>query len=98
MATRDERRFSSDLPGEAGRLLPAVGLLGGLVLWWAVTALGSGIITNFAPAATFAVLSELVVSPEFYDHVFVSVSRSGSSSGTSGRPSARRRCCSSSCG
>ena len=40
-----------------------------------MTALGSGIITNFAPAATFAVLAELVVSPAFYDHVFVSVYR-----------------------
>ena len=40
-------------------------LLGGLAVWWAVTALGSGIITNFAPAATFAVLAELVASPAF---------------------------------
>jgi len=75
MATRDERRYDSDLVGDAGRLLPVVGLLGGLAVWWAVTALGSGIITNFAPAAAFAVLIELVTSTAFYGHVFVSVYR-----------------------
>ena len=75
MATRDKRRYGSELVGEGSRLLPVVGLLGGLAVWWAVTSLGSGIITNFAPAATVAVLAELVVSPGFYDHVFVSVYR-----------------------
>ena len=75
MATKDEKRYSSELVGDAGRLLPAVGLLGGFAVWWAVTAFGSGIITNFAPAAAFTVLSELVVSTEFYDHVLVSVYR-----------------------
>jgi NitT/TauT family transport system permease protein len=83
MATRDKRRFGSELPDGLGRLLPAVGLLGGLAVWWAVTALGSGIITNFAPAAAFAVLAELVVSPSFYDHVFVSVYRFGVALGLS---------------
>jgi len=75
MATKDEKRYSSELVGDAGRLLPAVGLLGGFTVWWAVTAFGSGIITNFAPAAAFTVLSELVVSTAFYDHVLVSVYR-----------------------
>ena len=75
MATKDEKRYSSELVGDAGRLLPAVGLLGGFAVWWAVTAFGSGIITNFAPAAAFTVLSELVVSTAFYDHVLVSVYR-----------------------
>ncbi|WP_435162039.1 ABC transporter permease [Halorubrum sp. SY-15] len=75
MATKDEKRYSSKLVGDAGRLLPAVGLLGGFAVWWAVTAFGSGIITNFAPAAAFTVLSELVVSTAFYDHVLVSVYR-----------------------
>jgi NitT/TauT family transport system permease protein len=77
MATRDKKRYGSELIEEGGRLLPAVGLLGGLVVWWAATALGSGIITNFAPADTFAVLAELLVSPGFYDHVLVSVYRFG---------------------
>jgi NitT/TauT family transport system permease protein len=75
MATRDERRYGSELVGDAGRLLPVVGLLGGLAVWWAVTALGSGIITNFAPTAAFAVLTELVTSTAFYGHVLVSVYR-----------------------
>ncbi|MBB6645239.1 ABC transporter permease [Halobellus ruber] len=77
MATRDKRRYGSELIEERGRLLPAVGLVGGLAVWWAVTALGSGIITNFAPADAFAVLAELLVSPGFYDHVFVSIYRFG---------------------
>lgn len=77
MATREPKRYGSELVGDAGRLLPAVGLLGGLAVWWAVTTLGSGVITNFAPAATFATLAELVVSPGFYDHVAVSVYRFG---------------------
>ncbi len=75
MATRDRRRYGSELVGDAGRLLPALGLLGALAVWWAVTAFGSGVITNFAPASTAAVLAELVVSPGFYDHVFVSIYR-----------------------
>ncbi|WP_418280878.1 ABC transporter permease [Halorubrum sp. DTA98] len=77
MATRDRRLYSSKTLEDAGRLLPAVGLLGGLAVWWAVTAFGSGVITNFAPAATFSILADLVVSPDFYDHVFVSVYRFG---------------------
>lgn len=77
MATRDGRRYGSELLEGSGRLLPAAGLLGGLVVWWAVTAVGSGIITNFAPTAAFTVLAELVVSPGFYDHVLVSVYRFG---------------------
>lgn len=77
MATRDRRRYSSELFEDPGRLLPAVGLFVGLVVWWAVTAFGSGVITNFAPAATAAVLVELVLSPGFYDHVFISIYRFG---------------------
>lgn len=75
MATRDKRRFNSESLSDPGRLLPAVGLLGGLVVWWAVTAFGSGVITNFAPVTTAVVLADLVVSPAFYDHVFISVYR-----------------------
>ncbi len=77
MATREPKRYSSELLDDAGRLLPAAGLIGGLTVWWAVTTLGSGVITNFAPGPTLVTLTDLVSSPGFYDHVFVSVYRFG---------------------
>lgn len=75
MATGETRRSASELGEDAGRLLPAAGLLLGLVVWYLATTLSSGVITNFHPADAFAVLAELVTTPGFYDHVAVSLSR-----------------------
>ena len=77
MATNEPNRYSSELPTEAGRALPVVGLLVGLAVWWTVTVVGDGVVSRFAPPAAGAVLVELLRSPEFYGHVRVSLVRFG---------------------
>ncbi|GAB6879762.1 ABC transporter permease [Halorubrum gandharaense] len=75
MAFGETRRYGSELREDAGRALPFVGLLVALAVWWTVTTLSDGIITQFAPADTAATLVELLGSPSFYDHVWISVYR-----------------------
>jgi ABC-type nitrate/sulfonate/bicarbonate transport system, permease component len=78
MATTDKRRYSSEIGEEAGKLLPLVGLGTGLVVWYLVTTLSNGVITNFHPVDTFMVLTELLATPSFYaEHVYVSLYRFG---------------------
>lgn len=75
MDIHETKRYGSELFDDAGRLLPAAGLLAGLAVWWAATALGDGVVTYFAPADAAAALGELLRSGEFYGHVRASVYR-----------------------
>lgn len=76
MATNAPRRsVSEDRRADVARLLPATGLVVGLAIWFLVTHVSEGVITNFAPEDTAAVLATLLVTPEFYGHIWVSLYR-----------------------
>ncbi|ERG94345.1 ABC transporter permease [Haloquadratum walsbyi] len=78
MATKEERQYSSEVGEEAGKILPLAGLGGGLIAWYLVTTLSSGVITNFHPADTFMVLTELLSTQSFYaEHIYISLYRFG---------------------
>lgn len=75
MATSARRRYVSRVRGEAGHLLPTAGVLVAVFVWFLITELGTGVVTNFHPADTVVVLFELLASPSFYDHIWISLYR-----------------------
>lgn len=81
MALRETSRsaFDDRVPwrGLDGRgLLPYVGVLGALAVWWAGTYVATGVLSNFAPAGAFASLADLLTTPGFYaEHVVASLIR-----------------------
>ena len=83
MATKEKKQSSSKTwdrfaDPDARGLLPLVGIVVTLVIWYAVTYFSTGVLSNFAPADAFLSLSELATSPEFYtDHVRASMIRFG---------------------
>jgi len=81
MATKEKKQSSSEAwdrfkDPDARGLLPLVGIVVTLVVWYAVTYFSTGVLSNFAPVDAFSSLAELVVSPEFYkEHVRASMIR-----------------------
>ena len=63
-----------------GFLLPWIGLIGILLIWWAALSLwgeGSIMAARFSPESAFNALSELLTHTEIFDHAVASLKRVG---------------------
>lgn len=83
MATREARQSSSEdarwrrfADPDSRGVLPFVGIVTALAVWYVVTSLATGVLSNFAPQHAFPALADLVTSQEFYArHVYSSMFR-----------------------